>query len=419
MKTRGFILMFAVLCLSSVRAQTPGPVNYDEQKVPQYRLPDVLTCADGTPVTSRRQWEHRRRGEVLQLLAEQEYGITPRGRVRMDCRVLRENPQALGGLATSQQVMLTFTGQGRSVQALLLAYYPNRRAGRVPVFIGYNFKGNHSLTDDEEILYSPYFERLPNREDPELRRNNQSSRWPLAMILRRGYAVVTMCYQDIFPDRPDGDKESVTQLLPPSADNDSRWQALGAWAWGYSRMADWVVRQPWANRRQLIVMGHSRQGKAALWAGAQDKRFQVVISNNSGCGGAALSKREFGERVYEITKSFPHWFCPAFTHYAGNEGSLPFDQHFLLALVAPRHLYVASAEKDRWADPKGEYLSAYHASRVFSLYGLQGLASPAMPPLNQPVATQVGYHIRNGGHDVTGYDWNCYMDFCDNAFGRE
>ena len=149
------------------------------------------------------------------------------------------------------------------------------------MFIGYNFKGNHSLTDDEEILYSPYFERLPNREDPELRRNNQSSRWPLAMILRRGYAVVTMCYQDIFPDRPDGDKESVTQLLPPSADNDSRWQALGAWAWGYSRMADWVVRQPWANRRQLIVMGHSRQGKAALWAGAQDKRFQVVISNNS------------------------------------------------------------------------------------------------------------------------------------------
>lgn len=133
MKTRGFILMFAVLCLSNVRAQTPGPVNYDEQKVPQYRLPDVLTCADGTPVTSRRQWEHRRRGEVLQLLAEQEYGITPRGRVRMDCRVLRENPQALGGLATSQQVMLTFTGQGRSVQALLLAYYPNRRGARTCV----------------------------------------------------------------------------------------------------------------------------------------------------------------------------------------------------------------------------------------------------------------------------------------------
>ena len=390
--------------------------NYDETKVPAFTLPDPLLCADGRHVEGIKEWERIRRPELLQLLADQEYGRMPKGKIKTSYRVVSEDSNALGGLATSQQVMLTFKGQGQERNALLLAYIPNQRNGRVPVFIGYNFKGNHSLTSDPTILFSPYFEQIADKSSPALQRGVQSSRWPLEDIVRRGYAVVTLCYQDIFPDNPNGTPASIIPLFPENQDGDSRWQALGAWAWGSSRIADWVQRQQWANAEQLAIIGHSRQGKAALWAGALDKRFQVVISNNSGCGGAALSKRAYGETVGRITRSFPHWFCPAFSKYAENEQALPFDQHELLALIAPRHLYVASAEEDRWADPRGEFLAAHAASPVYALYGLKGIESTTMPAINQPIQNQVAYHIRAGVHDVTAYDWHRYMDFCDRAF---
>lgn len=423
MKMTKRILLLSVAALwVAVTALAQPEANYDEALVPQYLLPDVLRCADGSVVTTPRDWERHRRPEVMDMLASQEYGFTPKGmrKVRVRHRVVSENPHALGGLATMQQVMFTFTGQGRTVEALLLAFVPNERKGRVPVFIGYNFRGNHSLMDDEEILYSPYFQRLADRSDPVLVRGNQASRWPVRDIVRRGYALVTMCYQDIYPDRPDGAGESVAALCPPEGDDGTRWQALGAWAWGSSRMADWVVKQRWADKHQLALMGHSRQGKAALWAGAQDTRFAVVISNDSGCGGAALSKRAFGERVGKINRSFPHWFCRNFSRYNECEEMLPFDQHWLLALVAPRRLYVASAEEDSWADPHGEYLAACAASPVFALYGLEGITpdGAAMPPVHQPIMHHIGYHIRAGVHDVTDYDWACYLDFCDAAFGR-
>ena len=405
-------LLLASCCLPVLAQEA----NYEESAVPAYTLPDLFLCADGTRVQSVRDWEGKRRPELLQLLADEEYGRTPRGKVKTTSQLLSENPRALGGLATSQQVMLTFSARGQQRQALLLAYVPNQRAGRVPVFVGYNFMGNHSITADTTVLYSPYFQRMTDKQSPALQRNIQFSRWPLEDIVRRGYAVVTMCYQDIFPDRADGTQESIIPLFPDNTDGDARWQALGAWAWGSSRMADWVQRQPWANPRQLIIIGHSRQGKAALWAGAQDERFQVVISNNSGCGGAALSKRAFGETVGRITRSFPHWFCPAFSKYAGREGALPFDQHELLALMAPRRVYVASAEDDRWADPHGEFLAARAASPVFALYGLKGIERPSMPTLHEPLQNHVAYHIRAGKHDVTAYDWHRYMDYCDRAF---
>jgi len=204
----------------------------------------------------------------------------------------------------------------------------------------------------------PSFLSLPNApehlrwEDAWKERGNRSDRWPFDVIIDRGYGIATMFYQDIYPDRANHDGHGIVSLFPgynPNRKAQDQWQALGAWAWGFSRIADYLETQKRVDRKKFIIMGHSRHGKAALWSGAQDKRFKIVISNNSGCGGAALSKRVFGENIARITNSFPHWFCPAFNQYAHNEANLPFDQHQLVALIAPRKVYIASAVEDEWA----------------------------------------------------------------------
>ncbi len=408
----------ALLCgLSALMLGTANAQNYDETKVPSYTLPCLLTAEDGTEITRAKQWRKVRRPELMDLLATHEYGYTPTQEIEVTYEIVHENKQALDGRATMQQVKFTFSGEGRHMEALLLVYFPNERKGRVPVFIGYNFKGNHCTSMDESILYSPYFEQ----QEAALReRGTQISRWSIPLIIERGYAVATMCYQDIYPDHAEGEAESILTLFPADTrGKGDSWQALGAWAWGSSRIADWVERQPWANKKQLIVIGHSRQGKAALWAGAQDERFQVTISNNSGCGGAALSRREFGETVARINKAFPHWFCRNFAQYGSRVNDLPIDQHTLLAMMAPRAVYVASAEDDQWADPRGEFLATFRIGPVYELFGKKGLPSPIMPAIHRPVMTDVGYHIRAGKHDVTEYDWLRYIDFCDKVFKKE
>ncbi len=408
-------MSLSLLCC--IAASAKSKTNYDESKVPNYILPELLTCNDGTKVTTAQEWERRRRPEIMEFFSNSVYGKTPKGEIKVKYKVVAKNRKALDGKATMLQVMFTFTGNNHTQRALALVYYPNtRHKVGAPVFIGYNFKGNHGASHDPKVLYSPYFDTIANPNSPLLVRGVQSERWPMKQLIERGYAAVTMCYHDIYPDQKDGAKSSLMRLLPSTEDEKSRWQAIGVWAYGLSCIADWVEQQPWANREQMCVIGHSRQGKAALWAGAQDERFKVVISNNSGCGGAALSKRVFGESVRRITKTFPHWFCKNFSYYSEREAELPFDQHQLLALVAPRHLYVASASLDRWADPKGEYLSTYHASPLYKLYGMKGLESEQMPKIGEPIMNDVGYHIREGKHNITPYDWGHYLDFCDKVF---
>ncbi|WP_019538652.1 hypothetical protein [Proteiniphilum acetatigenes] len=394
-------------------------VNYDESKIPSYVLPELLQCENGKVVSTIEQWETQRRPELLELFASQVYGCKPEGKIDVTYEILTGNPGALGGKATGKQVKFTFSNGKKKTEAILLLYIPNKPAGKVPVFVGYNFKGNHSTTSDTTVLYSPVFHLVKEPDHPDWERGNQTSRWSYDKIIDRGYAVATMCYHDIYPDKPELRDHSIVSLFPeydPENIVADEWQAIGAWAWGSSRIIDFLETQERIDSDKIAIMGHSRQGKAALWAGAQDKRFRMVISNDSGCGGAALFRREFGETIDIINKNFPHWFCKNFHQYNNREEILPVDQHQLIALIAPRKVYVASAEEDLWADPKGEFLSAYHAGPVYLLYGLTAIDSDKMPQLHKPIMGDIGYHIRAGKHDVTEYDWECYLDFADKHF---
>ncbi len=411
MKKSFLLLTLSFFLTTPILAQSnPSYVNYDESKVPTYTLPDLLQCLDGSKVKSVKDWEEKRRPEIMNIFMSDVYGKTPTEKINVSYTLLATNPKDLSGLATSKQVLFSFTNGKKTIEAVLLLYIPNNQKDKVPVIVGYNFMGNHSTIDDPHILYSTSEITLHNP------RGSQKERWCYKDIVSRGYAIATMCYNDIYPDTKTSRDESVASLFSNYSSRTkayNEWGAIGAWAWGSSRIVDYLETEPKIDQDRIAIMGHSRQGKAALWAGAQDKRFKVVISNDSGCGGAALSKRVFGENIGIITTAFPHWFCPSFPRYAQNEENMPFDQHMLISLIAPRHAYVASAKEDQWADPKGEFLSLYHAKDVYLLYKMDPITSDKQPDIHQPIHKDVGYHIRAGKHNVTDYDWKCYLDYCD------
>jgi len=275
----------------------------------------------------------------------------------------------------------------------------------VPAFLGVNFFGNHTIGPDPGVFLP---DSLRYRKDFILDlRGSQAQRWPLETILARGYAVATFCCEDVLPDADgyDGIRSRYEGYT---------WGALAAWGWGLSRALDYLETDGDVDASRVAVFGHSRMGKAAVWAGARDTRFAMVVSNASGCGGAALSRRHFGETVRRINTHFPHWFAGAFHKYNDNEAMLPFDQHELLALVAPRPLYVESGSEDRWADPHGEFLGLAYAAPAWALYGYEGFSPSEWPGVEQPVIKgRNGYHIRAGRHEILLYDWLRYLDFAD------
>ncbi len=407
---------------SSLQADKPIPINRDESKVPPYTLPDPLVSASGQHIRTAAEWSRIRRPEVMELFRNHVYGKTPESLPRDGSTLLSEQPLARRGRATRQRIRVPLTHGSDGPAIDLLLYVPNAQGGRVPVFLGLNFDGNHTVTSDSDIpLASGWVPNRPqwgitNNMATEASRGSSAGSWPIDRLLERGFGVATLYCGDVEPDHPEGWRKGVRGAVLPSGATtpaEDSWGAIGAWAWGLTRAMDALETHPRIDPLRVAVIGHSRLGKTALWAGAQDTRFALVISNESGEGGAALARRDFGETLLRINTSFPHWFCNRFKSYNQTVATLPVDQHELIALVAPRPIYVASATEDLWADPKGEFLGALGAEPVYALFGKRGLGTSTPPPPDHPVGDSIGYHNRSGKHDITAYDWEQYLDFAD------
>lgn len=384
------VLLAILLFSCSLHAQK-RETNYDEAKVPAYELPDPLQFDDGREVRNARQWEKKRRPQVLEVFAQEMYGHMP------------ARPEGLHFSTISEETVYAGLGLRKVVRIYLdadqahwfdvLIHLPKDAAGPVPMFVGLNFKGNDATLDERADF-----------------------RWPYELVLKAGMGVATAWRDSIEPDGKDSKLAEAEGVCRDGGvrswyNKDGDWGAISAWAWGLSRIVDYLETDEAYDTDRLAVIGHSRLGKTALWAGANDLRFDMVISNDSGCCGAAISRRKFGETFAVIDTSFPHWFTREFDKYKGREETFPADQHWLIALAAPRPVYVASATEDLWADPKGEWLAAKAAGPVYALFGMQGLDDGMPAPDVSDGDGRIGYHIRSGAHNILAFDWQQYISF--------
>lgn len=391
----------------------PADINYDEARVAPYVLPDVLVASDGTRIDSADAWRTRRRPELLELFSRIVYGRTPPA-VPVRVATASADEPASFGFVTRRELDVV-VGEGPTSAVLrVLVFRPREARGPVPAFLGINLLGNHTVHPDPRIrLATGWVPHSPecgvfDHEATDASRGMHARRWPVELLAAAGYALVTVYAGDIDPDHPypreSGVRYALRDALAPEGPD--AWGCIGAWAYGLSRVLDALERLPEIDASRVAVVGHSRFGKAALWAAAQDERFALAVASGSGCAGAKLSRRHFGETVAHITARFPHWFCESFRAYADREHELPFDQHALLALLAPRPVYIVSAEQDLWADPKGELLACLAASPVYSLFGRSGIdVSPEAIRLNVAYGDHIGYHRRPGGHDLITADF--------------
>ena len=382
------------------------------EKLPaRQELPDPLVMLDGTKVTSQEQWFKERRPELQKLFQHYMYGQIPPP-VKVGGKVEHVDPKALGGKATLKDITLTLGGKHK---VHLLLVVPNKRSGPAPVFVGLNFAGNHAVLKDPAIRVPTTW--MYNRNGVKNNRAGEESRgcevdtWAIEQTIDAGYAVATVYSGDIEPDRPDV-REGVQKDFP-QGNSPEAWGTIAAWAWGIQRVIDYLVTLPELDTGRIIVVGHSRLGKTALLAGAFDTRISISIPLQAGMGGAAPNRGTIGESVKKINTSFPHWFNGNYKLFNDAPERLPFDQHCLVALCAPRPVLFANAQEDTWANPDGQFEVLKAADPVYRFLGAGGLDAKSRPELGKLVDSTLGYFIRAGKHSMTREDWRVFVAFAD------
>jgi hypothetical protein len=415
-------LVAAILLLGTSLARADFPAVSD---LPSHaELPDPLVILHGERVTTKEQWLSKRRPELKALFQHYMYGYLPAAPAKIEAKVEREDRRALGGKATLKEVTIAF-GPPEVPRIHLLLVVPNDRKGPAPVFVGMNFCGNHALLKDPAVrlptiwMY-PNYPGVKDNHATDPGRGTQIDVWALEQSIDRGYAVATFYNGDIDPDRADK-REGIQrhflkqgQTKPGPHD----WGTIAAWAWGVQRVVDYLLTDKDIDKDRIAVVGHSRLGKTALLAAAFDERIALVIPHQAGCGGTAPSRGKIGESVKQINDHFPHWFNGTFKEFNEHPDRLPFDQHCLVALVAPRPVLFSNAVEDTWANPEGQFQVLRAAEPVYRLLGAGGLAAQRMPEPGRLIDSPLGYYIRPGKHSMTAADWKVFLDFADKHLGK-
>jgi hypothetical protein len=425
---RTWTVVALVLILASVPGEAAAKqdhTNLDEAKVGEYKLPPLLETQDGKPVRTAAQWKSKRRPEILRLYEEHVHGQTPAGLPRdLSFTVVEEDRRALGGLAHRKQIEVRFSKKPDAPVMHILLYTPAAARRPVPVFLGLHFNGNWAIVDDPGVrLYDTWDRKTQKRVTPapDVKRGT-SKEWDVPLVLSRGYGIAAIYYGDIEPDFPEGAglpfgvrplfwKEGQTARAPGD------WGAIGAWAWGLSRGLDYLLKDRAVDGKRVIAFGQSRLGKTVLWAGAQDQRFAMVVASCSGEGGAALSRRDYGENLDNMTTTYLYQFSENFKQYHKNWNELPVDAHMLVALMAPRPVLLNTGSEDKWSDPRGEFLAAQAASPAWALFGKKGLLGEAQPAPDVPLLRDLAFHEHTGRHAILATDWKVFLDYADAQLG--
>ena len=408
---RPFLL--ALMISSTFAADFPEPAQLPSSAAP----PDLLAMRDGTRVVSRNDWERKRKPELRALLEHYEYGLIPAAPKKLEFRTLAENRPIFGGKAMLREIAIRYDDRG---EFALLVVVPAKHDKPVPCFVGINFNGNHALVDNPAV-------RIPDAQrSREIPRGKEIDTWGLEQTIDRGYAVAAFFNGDIIPDDKVLAPDRLKEFVPPghnAGDADAP-ATIACWAWGFMRSIDYLAKQPEIDAKRIAAVGHSRNGKTALLAAAMDDRIALVIPTQAGCGGtapcrlpAALQNPPDGKLVHEtvqrINTSFPHWFCGNFKAFNEATDKLPFDQHALVALCAPRPVLFSNATEDEWANPAGQFDMLRAADPVYRLLSEEGCEAKEMPPVGKLLNSRLGYYIREGKHSMTKEDWAVWLDFAD------
>jgi hypothetical protein len=420
------IALFAAPYVARARAQAGSPdvvagipVNYDESKAGDYVLPDALTASDGARITTARAWQTRRRPELLKLFEEQQFGRAPGKPAFLAFEVQDRNTPAFDGKATRRQVRITFTKDRSGPSIQLLIYTPAAARKPVPLLLVMGWGANGAAVDDPGVISNPVWNPKEKKRKPYVPAaagGRGFGRLDVLPLIEAGFGVATFNYGDVDPDDLAGFDDGIRKLyLKPGQTRPApdEWGSIAAWGWGISRVIDYLETDDAVDARRIAIHGVSRLGKTVMWAGARDTRVAATIASCSGEGGAAISRRNYGETIAHLTAPtrYPYQFAANYAHWAGFPDRAPMDGNLLVALHAPRPLLLQTGTTDNWSDPKGEFIAAVDAGKVYGLFGKQGLGTDLIPAPATPILHDLGYLMHEGGHGTIPADWPVYIDF--------